>query len=75
MKKIIATMAICAFAATGALAHESNENNRPKPTDDTAKVQAPSKGESKPSGHSGGTDRYGCHTNHSTGEYHCHNPK
>lgn len=25
--------------------------------------------------HSGGTDRYGCHTNHSTGEYHCHNSK
>lgn len=26
-------------------------------------------------GHSGGTDRYGCHTNHSTGDYHCHNPR
>lgn len=25
--------------------------------------------------HSGGTDASGCHTNHSTGEYHCHNPK
>lgn len=25
--------------------------------------------------HSGGTDSYGCHTNHSTGVYHCHNPK
>lgn len=25
--------------------------------------------------HSGGTDAYGCHTNHQTGEYHCHNPK
>ncbi|MGQ9940854.1 YHYH domain-containing protein, partial [Pseudomonas aeruginosa] len=22
--------------------------------------------------HSGGTDSKGCHTNHSTGEYHCH---
>lgn len=22
--------------------------------------------------HSGGTDRYGCHTNHKTGDYHCH---
>lgn len=27
------------------------------------------------SAHSGGTDSYGCHTNHSTGVYHCHNPK
>ena len=25
--------------------------------------------------HSGGTDKYGCHTNHSTGEYHCHKAK
>ena len=23
--------------------------------------------------HSGGTDKYGCHTNHETGDYHCHN--
>lgn len=22
--------------------------------------------------HSGGTDAYGCHTNHKTGGYHCH---
>ncbi|MES0168053.1 YHYH domain-containing protein [Mesorhizobium sp. M0027] len=22
--------------------------------------------------HSGGTDKNGCHTNHKTGEYHCH---
>jgi hypothetical protein len=25
--------------------------------------------------HSGGTDSFGCHTDHSTGYYHCHNPK
>lgn len=25
--------------------------------------------------HSGGTDANGCHTNHSTGDYHCHTPK
>lgn len=25
--------------------------------------------------HSGGTDSKGCHKNHKTGEYHCHNPK
>ncbi|OYZ24307.1 MAG: hypothetical protein B7Y39_01240 [Bdellovibrio sp. 28-41-41] len=23
-------------------------------------------------GHSGGTDKYGCHTDKSTGSYHCH---
>ena len=25
--------------------------------------------------HSGGTDAAGCHKNHATGDYHCHNPK
>ncbi|EGR2428184.1 YHYH domain-containing protein [Vibrio cholerae] len=25
--------------------------------------------------HSGGTDSNGCHTNHKTGEYHCHKRK
>ncbi|RYD84420.1 MAG: YHYH domain-containing protein [Verrucomicrobiaceae bacterium] len=25
--------------------------------------------------HSGGTDSRGCHTNHKTGDYHCHTPK
>ena len=27
------------------------------------------------SGHSGGTNAAGCHTNHSTGVHHCHTPK
>ena len=26
-------------------------------------------------GHSGGTNAAGCHTNHTTGDYHCHTPK
>ena len=26
-------------------------------------------------GHSGGTNAAGCHTNHSTGDYHCHTAK
>jgi hypothetical protein len=25
--------------------------------------------------HSGGTNADGCHTNHRTGDYHCHTPK
>jgi hypothetical protein len=25
--------------------------------------------------HSGGTNAQGCHTNHRTGDYHCHTPK
>lgn len=27
------------------------------------------------SAHPGGTNANGCHTNHSTGQYHCHTPK
>jgi len=27
------------------------------------------------SAHSGGTNANGCHTNHATGDYHCHTPK
>jgi hypothetical protein len=27
------------------------------------------------SGHPGGTNAQGCHTNHKTGDYHCHTPK
>jgi len=26
-------------------------------------------------GHSGGTDKNGCHTDHKTGDYHCHKPR
>ena len=26
-------------------------------------------------GHGGGLDQYGCHTNHKTGDYHCHGAK
>lgn len=26
-------------------------------------------------GHSGGTDANGCHTDHKTGDYHCHKTK
>jgi hypothetical protein len=25
--------------------------------------------------HSGGTNAQGCHTNHATGDYHCHTPR
>ncbi|KKW90614.1 YHYH domain-containing protein [Sphingobium chungbukense] len=75
MKKITAAIIIGVFASTGGLAHEAAENNRPKAADEAVKVAAPGKGENKSRAHSGGTDSNGCHTNHSTGEYHCHNRK
>jgi hypothetical protein len=60
--------------ASPALAHEV----KPKPA---ANVPAPKPApeingdRSTSAQHSGGTDANGCHTNHSTGVYHCHNPK
>jgi len=37
----------------------------------TAELESPEKSVA----HSGGTDKCGCHTNRSTGEYHCHTRK
>lgn len=77
MKKMIAAMVICAFATTGAMAHEASDPRPAQPTEEAAKAPAPQRSVNKPSAkpHSGGTDARGCHTNHSTGDYHCHNPK
>ena len=74
MKKLIAAATILAFSSSVAFAHETAEN-APRKTDETAKVQVPNKAEKKPVAHSGGTDSNGCHTNHQTGDYHCHNRK
>lgn len=53
-----------AMAAFGALAISS-----PTWAHDTKEATT------EPVKHSGGTDANGCHTNHQTGDYHCHNPK
>jgi hypothetical protein len=75
MKKLIAAATILAFSSGIAFAHEATENAPRKPAEEVTKVQAPNKSEKKPVSHSGGTDSNGCHTNHQTGDYHCHNPK
>ena len=56
--------------AAPAIAHEGQPNTSvpaPKPAAAPIASTAPH--------HSGGTDANGCHTNHATGEYHCHKPK
>jgi hypothetical protein len=68
---ICASLLTVAIAAP-VIAHEDKKatgtpSSKPKPV-------------ANPSGasnvqHSGGTDSRGCHTNHTTGDYHCHNPK
>lgn len=75
MKLLMACLVATALVATPAFAHDEVA----KPSTEQNKVQTPSKkvrnAENEAKGHSGGTDKYGCHTNHKTGDYHCHNPK
>lgn len=67
MKKIcLAVSASMLAIAAPAVAHEE------KPTTATPSSTI---GVPKVPQHSGGTDANGCHTNHKTGDYHCHNPK
>lgn len=67
----VAYMSVLGLAAP-AIAHDG----RPK-TPDTPVAKTTQKPTSTPTApqHSGGTDASGCHTNHSTGVYHCHKPK
>ncbi|WP_082699561.1 YHYH domain-containing protein [Novosphingobium barchaimii] len=59
------------FGAVPAIAHETVETVKAKPVAPKGQqVQ-----QTQTAQHSGGTDANGCHTNHSTGVYHCHNPK
>lgn len=67
MKSLIASVAFATIAATPAFAHEE----KGAPPKEEAKILA-LKDAPK---HSGGTDANGCHTNHKTGDYHCHKPK
>ncbi|RYD47353.1 MAG: YHYH domain-containing protein [Sphingomonadales bacterium] len=64
---------ILALAAP-ASAHE--EKPKPSTTAPAPKPDVENSSEAPKGGqHSGGTDANGCHMNHSTGVYHCHNPK
>lgn len=73
MKSFRTALVISVLAlAAPALAHEE----APKPTKSVPKpVAATSPAASNTVHHSGGTDAKGCHKNHATGDYHCHNPK
>lgn len=61
MKKLVASLALL-MLATPAIGHD-------------APMKAKSGTTVPPTKHSGGTDAQGCHTNHKTGDYHCHKPK
>ena len=72
--KIIAATAMAFLLAAPALSHEA-------PAGKTVEISSPSEGSKARTEsfgakkHSGGTDARGCHTNHQTGDYHCHKPK
>lgn len=71
MKAYILMMAV-ALVATPTFAHEVNSENRNKPVPESAQKAEKKADKPKPESHGGGLDKYGCHTNHSTGDYHCH---
>ncbi|WP_367950946.1 YHYH domain-containing protein [Spiribacter roseus] len=58
-KFLIGATTALMLAAGASYAHTEDATPRSSGTTDTAQ-------------HSGGTDAYGCHTNHKTGVYHCH---
>lgn len=60
--------------ASAAVAHDAPPTTKPAeaPMSTTTDQQKQAKPVRQ---HSGGTDANGCHTNHQTGEYHCHRPK
>lgn len=72
--RFLITAAMALIIVSPAVAHET-------PADKSSKTKS-STAESKPASptpiggsHSGGTDSKGCHTDHKTGDYHCHKPK
>ena len=68
MRALLSAVCVSLLLAAPALAHEGQQRPpaaAPKPV--TAPAPVPQ--------HSGGTDSKGCHTNHATGDYHCHKPK
>jgi hypothetical protein len=72
--KFIVTTALALMIAAPAVAHETPAGKTAETTTAPQKSKASEAGLVAKS-HSGGTDSKGCHTNHKTGDYHCHKPK
>lgn len=76
MKKISVIVSLgLLFVSVGAVAHEPVKQKSKVDVQSASSVKSYKSLIQKAAGHSGGTDSRGCHTNHSTGVYHCHNPK
>lgn len=75
MKKVL-LLSLVALAATGtARAHDDEAKPKQALVHEQKRPIETAQADTKPTAHSGGTDANGCHTNHATGEYHCHNPR
>ncbi len=78
--KIIAIFAFLAVLSTPVIAHDQPANSKIAQSNEVpiqnapgSKVNVNSDSTNRgPIQHGGGLDRYGCHTNHKTGDYHCH---
>ena len=72
MKAFFVGLGAAILIATPAVAHEREVQSKLTPA---VRQLPPQLKGTKPAQHSGGTDANGCHTNHSTGDYHCHKPR
>lgn len=71
--KLIATTILALMIGVPAVAHETPVGKSSEIT--TVMKSKASEADPTAKSHSGGTDSKGCHTNHKTGDYHCHKPK
>lgn len=76
MKAFRIVLIAAAFAqAAPSIAHETKSATVAEKQVGKNQTSETSTTKPKPIEHSGGTDANGCHTNHTTGDYHCHKPK
>lgn len=61
IKKVIYLLTIMTFVLAAATAYADSSSDKNQSVSQEQVIS-----------HSGGTDQYGCHTNHKTGVYHCH---
>lgn len=69
---IVAIAAASILVASPVLAHEADESENAQVFRKSDKEESKDQKELSPAEHGGGLDRYGCHKNHKTGDYHCH---
>lgn len=72
MKISCALIAAMTLVSTSAIAHGVGVETQGKAAQSTAEKTKGKEPTSNAKSHGGGLDKFGCHTNHKTGDYHCH---